>query len=542
MTAAFTGTGTLLRLAVRRDRIQVPVWLCALTAVVAGTAASIIDLYATEQLRLDYVATTVSSPVALAFNGPTSGPSLGAIVVVETTGLVGLLLAMMTTFLVVRHTRQNEENGRAELVGAAVVGRYAQLTAAVTLAVLVNAVFGALISGVLLSFGLPFAGALLTGAGLALTGMAFAGVAAVTAQLTESARAANGLAVAAVGLSFLARAAGDAFGTVSRDAMSVASAWSSWVSPLGWAQQVRPFAGNHGALLLLPVAFTVGSLAVAFVLSGHRDLGAGMMPARRGAARASAGLAGPLGLAWRLQRGALLGWAAGFAVLGVSFGAIADQVAGMVEGNPAMAEVMTRLGGSADLVAGYLSAILGLFAVAISGYVVQALLRLRAEESAGLTEAVLATAVSRVRWMTSHVAVALLGGTALLVVAGLSTAAGYRLTVGAGPLDVADLLGAALVRLPAVAVVGALVTAVFGLLPRFVAPVGWAVLAACVLIAQLGAVLELPQPVLDLSPFTHVPGAPAAQVTTGPLWWLSVTAVGVTVLGFAAFRRRDITT
>jgi ABC-2 type transport system permease protein len=534
------GTGALLRLALRRDRIQLPVWVFGLTGVFAASASSVTGLYDTDAARLTYASTTSASAVARAFNGPISGPSLGAIVMVETYVTMAVLVALMSIFAVVRHTRQNEETGRAELLGSAVVGRYAQLTAAITVAVLANLALAGLIFAVLANAGLPATGSLLAGVAVAVTGIVFTGFAALTAQVAESTRAANGLATAAVGLAFLARAAGDAFGHVSADGLSVVSAWPSWVSPMGWAQQARPFRDDAWPLLGLPLALFVACCAAAYVLIGRRDLGTGMLPVGPGPAVASRWLLSPLGLAWRLQRGVLLGWAIGVAVTGLALGAVADEIDDMAGGNEQVLDMLERLGGAGALLDAYFAAMFGIGAIAIAAYTVQALLRPRGEEAAGHLEPVLATAVSRTRWLGGHVAVATAGAAALLVLLGATTGLAYGLVVGDPAGQVARSTGAALVWLPATLALGGFVVAVFGLVPRLAGALSWAGLAVCLVMGQIGALLELPQAVLDVSPFTHVPAVPAAEVTAAPLLWLAAAAVGLAGAGFAVFRRRDV--
>ena len=136
----------------------------------------------------------------------------------------------------------------------------------------------------------------------------FGAVAAVTAQVAESARAANGLAVGVLGAAFALRAIGDA-----------GPHWLAWLSPLGWAQAMRAFADERWWLLLALLALAALLRVGAARLAARRDLGAGILPPRPGPARGR--LRTPLALAWRLQRGALAGWAAGFAILGAAFGA-----------------------------------------------------------------------------------------------------------------------------------------------------------------------------------------------------------------------------
>ncbi|MGH3993064.1 MAG: ABC transporter permease, partial [Pseudonocardiaceae bacterium] len=237
--SAFTGTRALVRLALRRDRIQLPVWLLALTLVQAATISSVLGLYTNQQQRVELAISSARSAVSLIFNGIVSGTGVGATVMTQSFLVVAVAAALMSTLCVVRHTRQNEETGRAELIGSGVVGRHASLTAALLVAVGANVALALLTTLVLIGNDLPVTGSLMAGTGVAAVGVAFAAVAAVTAQLAQTARAANGLAAAAVGVAFLLRAVGDVAGQVTDGGTRNVSAWPSWLSPIGWGQQMR---------------------------------------------------------------------------------------------------------------------------------------------------------------------------------------------------------------------------------------------------------------------------------------------------------------
>ncbi|MEV6811719.1 anibiotic ABC transporter [Micromonospora sp. NPDC051296] len=540
--SSFTGTGRLARLAVRRDRIRLAIWVLGTPLVGYALAESVAGLYPDEQTRLGYAETAVSSVVARAFNGPIAGTELGAVVVTETYLTLALLAALLSTFAVVRHTRQNEETGRAELLGASAVGRYALLTAALVVVVGANLLAAALLALAFIGTGLPVAGSLAAAAAIAGVGAAFTGIAAVTAQLSVTSRGANALAAASVGVAFLLRATGDVLGERAADGVRLVSAPPTWLSPLGWGTQVRAFGGERWWVLALPVALLVAGVAVAFLLAERRDVGAGLLAARRGPARAASGLLSPAGLTWRLHRGALAGWAVAVAVLGLSFGVAGHEVDAMISENPAAAEVIAQLGGGSKLVEAYLATMLGLFALTIGAYVVQALLRTRGDEADGVLEALLATAVSRTRWLGTQVLGAVLGALALVLLGGVTTGLGYGLAAGDPIGWTVELGGAALLRLPALLVVAGLVTALFGALPRWSVALSWAMLIAFLLLWQLGALLDLPQAVLNLSPYTHVPSAPATHPTALPLVGLTAVAAALLAVGLAAFHHRDTPT
>jgi ABC-2 type transport system permease protein len=537
---AFAGTGRLVRLALRRDRIQLPLWLLGLMLIEAVTISSIVGLYPDDDERVALAMSSARSPVSLMFNGLVSGPSMGATVVTQGFLTVAVGAALMSTLAVVRHTRQNEETGRAELIGAGVVGRFAILTAALLVAVGSNVVLGLASSLTLIANDLPAVSSIAAGAEIGAVGITFAAVAAVTAQVAETSRGANGLAAAAVGVAFLLRAVGAVSGKVVDGGLTVISAWPTWLSPIGWGEEVRPFAQDNWWIFGIFALAFLALVGTAFALTMGRDLGAGLRAVRPGPASAEARLLSPLGLAWRLQRGVLLGWTVGLAILGAVYGGVGDEIAEFADDSEQMADYFNRLGGAGTLTDLYFAVALGLAGIAAAGYATQAFLRLRSEEATGRAEPLLATPVSRTRWMWSHVAVGTIGAATLVFVAGLSAGVTYGIVIGDLTGQVPGLVGAALVRLPAVLALGAVAVAAFGLLPSRAVAIAWAAVALCFLLQQLGPLLELPQLVLDLSPFTHVPAAPAAEITALPLVALLAVAAALVALGFAGFRRRDL--
>jgi ABC-2 type transport system permease protein len=373
-------------------------------------------------------------------------------------------------------------------------------------------------------------------------GITFSAVGAVTAQVSGSSRGANGLGGVVLGVAFLLRAVGDALGTVEPSGVEVVSAWPSWLSPIGWGQQVRPFGGAQTGPLLLLLGAVVALLVTAFVLASHRDHGAGLRAERPGPARASRALSSPVGLAWRLQRGTLLGWTLGLAVLAAAFGGIADEVEELLETSD---ELVALLGEGAagdvllDLYAAFMFALLGL---AVAAYLVQALLRVRTEEAGHRAEPVLATPVGRSRYLGAHVGLAALGASLILLVLGFVSGTVAGLVTGAWGARFWDWVLAAVVQVPAVLVLGGVVVAVLGWMPRVAVPLGWAAVVVSLILGQFGALFELPQAVLNLSPFTHVPPAPAEEVRALPLLALLGVAALLTAGGFLGFRRRDLTT
>jgi ABC-2 type transport system permease protein len=540
---SLTGTWSLVRLALRRDRIKLPLWILGISGAMAANIPAIINFYGKSYAeQVLYAKTTAPSVVSRVFGGPIYGPNIGEIVMNETFLFTAIAVAFMSTLAVIRHTRQNEETGRAELISSAVVGREASLSAALIVTIGANIVLGVLISLVFLLNDLPADGSFAVGASLAAVGIVFATIAAIVAQISGSTRGANSLAAVTIGVAFLFRAIGDGMGHLTNNGLGIASSWPAWLSPIGWGQQMYPFAEkNWWIFSLFGLAF--GALSVAaYVLNARRDQGLGMFPARRGPVHAKRALLSPLGLAWRLQRGTLKGWAFAVIIMGVSFGLISEEFKDLFQSNPEVAEVLGQSGGHTNFTDLFFAAIMGLMAIALGAYSVQALLRMRSEESSGHLEPVLAVAIGRPRWMLSHVMTALGGSVFLLLLLGFTTGITYVLITGAELPELLGVVKAAAVHIPALLSFAAFVIFIFGILPGQAVAVSWASFAVCYLIAQFGVVLKLPQKILDISPFAHTPAIPLEDIRYRPLITLSAFAVMMIILGLIAFRRRDITT
>jgi ABC-2 type transport system permease protein len=534
---ALTGTAALTRLAVRRDRINLPIWVLGLAGFTAATTALSVNGLRTTADLVQETRLMATSP-AMRLLGLASGASTGGYAMIRDYLTLAVLAALMSTFAVVRHTRQSEETGRAELIGAAVVGRHAGLSAALIVTVAANAVLAVLVGLAMIAAGQPVSGSFTAGVAVAAVGVAFAGLAAVTTQLTSSTRGASGLAAAVLGVAFLASGVGNMAGRVDPSGLRVDSAWLAWLSPIGWGQQMRPFGGDHWWPLALAAALFLACTAVAALLAARRDVGHGMLPQRAGRAHAGRALRSPAGLAWRLQRGALLGWAAGMLGFGLILGGLTGQ---MKDLTGAGRDWYTRMGGSNQILDAYRAAIIEMAGMAAAIYVVQVLLRMRTEEADGPLEPVLATAVSRTRWAVSHAATAVLGATTLLLLfaIGMGLAAGGALGDPAG--QVWTLIGAGLVQLLGSLVIGAAVMVAVGLLPRFAGVGSWAMLMASIMLGPLfGPTLKLPRWAQDLSPFTHLPKAPAVPVTAAPILALIAVVAALTLTGLVSLRHRNL--
>ncbi|OBF27475.1 ABC transporter permease [Mycobacterium sp. ACS4331] len=515
----------MLRIQLRRDRIVLPLWVVLLSVPLASVYISSVDaVYPTQASRTALAASIMASPAQRALYGNVYADSLGAVGIWKAS-IFHLLIAVAVILTVIRHTRADEEAGRTELVDTCVVGRYASLAATLLL------VCGAAAATAVIGFAglatteVPLAGSAAFCLALFGSGLVFTGVAAVSAQLSPSARFARGLAFGVLASAFALRAVGDA-GAVGL----------SWLSPLGWSLQMRPYAGDRWWVLLLHLGTAVALIAMAFVLLNRRDVGAGLLAERPGPRRAAPSLSGVFGLAWRLDRGTVLLWTVGLCLYGLMIGSVAHGVADEIGGSQIAHDVVIRLGGVEALEEAFIAVAFTMFAMLASACGISVALRLHQEESGLRAEPLLAGAVSRSRWLASHLVIAALGSGAAMLVAGWAVGLTYGIAASDVNGKMIHVLGAAVAQLPAVWLLIAVTAALFGSIPRFT-PVAWAVLAGFVTLYLLGSLAGFPHWLLDVVPFVHVAGTASPLV---PALWLLAIDAALIVCAFAAFRRRDL--
>jgi len=357
----------------------------------------------------------------------------------------------------------------------------------------------------------------------------FAGIGAVASQLAPTRRSALSLASTVVGLSWLLRAVADTWS---------GGAWLRWATPLGWAEELRPFTGTRPAPLLLTAVTTAALLALAARLSAARDVGTGMLPVRDSAEPRLTLLSSPTAHAVRSEAGTLAVWAIGTAAFSAVLGMISTSVstAGISD---RLRKEIARLGsGSIATPVGYLAFVFIVFVFAVCLFVCGQIGAAREEEAEGRLETVLSRPVGRQRWLAGRLLVAALGAAVLSAVAGVVTWAGaasegLRISLPRMLEASANCLPASLLFLG----IGALSYAV---LPRAGGAIAYGLVSAAFLWDLVGSFAGVPSWLTDLTPFHHIGLVPVQSFR----WVGAVAMVAIgaatSLLALTVFRRRDL--
>lgn len=528
-----TGFGTVLRLAWRRNRMFYTLWILGLASLMPATVTKYHDVVPDAAAGALMLAQLAANPTMRAMLGPAFDlGSAGGFAFWRVGTFTAAGAAMMAALGVIRATRDEEENGRVELIRSGAVSRSVPLAVGLFLGVASSLVCGLVIGASMVALTSPAAGGWASGIGVGLTGAMFAAVAAVVAQVFESARTARVWSVGILlGGLYLVRAMVDASRTTP-------DAWT-WAMPLDWAALARPYADERWWVFAFPAILTVALSVLAFRLEALRDHGAGLRQPKLGAAVAAPYLSNAAGLSWRLQRTGILGWVIAIVVSAVGMGSISLSMDSFLSANDALADMLRRMGGGAGaLQTAFFVAILSIMATVVTMSGVLVLSRMRQEEDTGRSEVMLATGTSRWYYALCTVVPAVVLPMVLLVLTGLLMPVAQAQHDGSLDL-VGTYTGAAAAFLPGVVLVIGVATFLIGWAPRWFG-LTWAVVGWTIVVSWLLPLFDVPEWVLKLQPWGNLPHLPTDQMTWGA--FLVTLAIGVVllVLGVAGYRRRDI--
>ena len=517
---------TMIGIVWRTHRRGVLVWVLALAAGMIATAAAVAELYDTPAKVHTYAEAVTSGGALVAINGRVEGvDSLGGVIQDEFGFLASFLLPLLGIGLIVGSTRREEESGRLETILGGRIARHQPVLAALTVATAAILATSLLFATGLTLVGVPAPGAILYSGALGALAFVFAGFAALVAQLVLHGRGVYTWSLMALVAAYVLRGVGDTTGS-----------WVSWLSPLGWAEKTAPFGDRRWWVLAVPVVAGTVAGGAAVWLAARRDVGSALLRGGAGPARATRLLRRPLGFAVWVHRPATAGWLAGGVLLTAMMGSLAQQFLDALAGNAALGDAM-GIGGARPL-DGFIATTQLYLAAIGAGYAIQAIGTLRTEEAEGRLETRLTGTLSRHRWLAGHIAV-VTAGLALIVTCSSAVLALSTAWSVADTADIGAVMWAGLDYLPAELMFAGLALAVLGLWPRGFRS-AWAAYAAATFVALLGPGLKLAPWVLDLAPTTHVGNPPLATADAGNLVALSAVAVGLVLLGFVTFGRRDV--
>jgi len=536
----------------RRERVIATIWIIILVLFSVALAPGMEEMFIDQAAR-DQVIAIYDNPIMVSMMGPVYGNTTGAMYSAMMLLWYMLAVAIMNIFLVVRHTRADEEHGRTEVVRSLPVGKLANINAVMITALIINTIL-AIATGLGMAVTqvetMGFAGCMLYGITSGATGLVFAAITAVFCQLSQSSGGAVGLSFLTVGGAYMLRAMGDIDKSVE---------FLSLISPLGLPLRTKIFTADESWLPVLILLLEVVIIsALAYKLNSMRDLGQGFIPAKPGKKEAAKSMLSPFGLSFRLLRKMLIIWLITMFCAGASYGTVIGDIGSYVSNMPAYLEmvglppeVIEALSDEQmeEIAEEYADMITEYFGVFITGMmtlislipVLLVVLRLRSEERDGRVEHVISRAVSRGKYFCGYITIAYV----LSVFTQLFTAVGLyavAATAEKNPFTIDGLIIAYMSYLPAIWVMLGFAVLLIGIFPKATG-VLWGYYGFVCFVMFLGSMPDLlPKWLTSLSPMKHIPQIPLEEMNWVPIIILTIIALALTTIGFFGYKQRDMVT
>lgn len=489
------------------------------------------DAYPTIAERTDFARSFADNKAVRLFYGePHDLLSVSGYTAWRVGGTLAIFAAIFGLFAAVRALRTEEDTGRQELVLAGIVSRHTAYLSSIAAIAAGTVLLWAGESAGFIVAGLPVGGSMYLALATVSVVPVCAGAGALASQLAPTRRMALELGGALIGVWFLLRVIADTASGVT---------WLRWITPLGWAEQLRPFAGAQPLVLLLPAASAVLLLWLAARINAGRDVGTGVLPAHDSAQPRLGLLSSPLAQAFRSERSSLIVWLTSLGAFAYILGVVAksSSSAGISKN---LNRELGKLGtGSIITPAGYLGFTFIFFVLVISVFACAQISTARHEEAEQRLETLLALPVARWRWFGGRLALAAAGAAVLSVVAGLLAWVGAE-SGGAG-IPLGKMIEAGANCLPVALLFGGLAALAYAIVPRASSAIAYVLLTVGFLWDLVGSLLAAPKWLIELTPFRHIGLVPAQSFRAGDAAVMLAIAAACGLVAIWIFARRDLT-
>lgn len=527
----FRGTWQIIRLLFRQHRLKIALWTLGIVGISIIVAFAFPEVYQTQEDIMGF-AITMENPAMVAMLGvlyDTESFNVGALFASEMLLFTAIAVAIMNILLMSGMSRDDEQEGRLEIIQSLPVGKISYLTAGILLLLGVNLIITLLMTGGLVlneSDVFNLESSLLYSLVLTTTGLFFAGLTAVVAQLTETTYGTKQFAFGALILFYIIRMIGD----VQNETLSL-------FSPLGWTVRSDVFISNDWwPIFALSIGFVLLT-GIAFYLRAKRDMFAGILPSRRGKANASSFLKSIPGFIFNLQLPKIIGWFILIFGLSATFGAILGELETYFSDIEILQQILAGSAGEnmIEQFIAYLFAIMSVFSLFPA---LSIMISLRSEENAQRIEHFYTRPVSRTQIFSIYFIYSVLTGALMQ----FGIASGVYVTSSSvleDTISFNQFMKMSFVYFPAILVVIGLIALFVGFIPKLTHAI-WLYITYIFVVLYLGSLLDFPEWANNLSVFSHVPEYPNEAIDLTVLSILAVIGIVLAVLGLVGYNKRDI--
>ncbi|KSU12124.1 hypothetical protein LMG8526HA_01367 [Lactococcus lactis] len=532
-------TGVLFKTLIKRDWLKLVFWILGMLAFAASGAGKM-EVASNPTTASTLYTMFVKNPAMVGLFGPTpinnpTNYSLGPIFGQTMTLITGLTFAIISIIYVVNRSRKEEDDGITELFRSYSIGKLANTTALVMELLLLH-----LIMAVLLALSIEaqnvaglnhlesnFLFAFTTSAQGFLWGM----FALLFGQIFSEASTTKGMTFGLLGLLYIVRMLTDVIN------LSI-----GWFNPLSWSYLAFPYVKCHENWLAVFLTFLLAFilLGISYILELKRDVGVGYFPERKARLHGKKGHFGFPGLVLNLEKKMIIGWLLASFVLGLVYGSMFGQMDQFISSNKTVKELFVGNETAASAIRGnFMVTLFSILSILIAAFGVILLTKMVSEERKNRLEALYALPLSRLKVYSTYLLTAILS---VILAQFLALFGIFIEQLGnKNALSFLEIMKSGMIWLVAVIFVLAILSLLLGLVPRL-AELIWVYLAFLLFMTYLGKLLSLPKWLENLSIYNYIPKLPVEKMNLSNVLFILILSVLLILLGFGAYRRRDLIT
>lgn len=532
-------TGVLFKTLIKRDWFKLVFWILGMLAFAASGAGKM-EVASNPATASTLYTMFVKNPAMVGLFGPTpinnpTNYSLGPIFGQTMTLITGLTFAIISIIYVVNRSRKEEDDGITELFRSYSIGKLANTTALVMELLLLH-----LIMAVLLALSIEaqnvaglnhlesnFLFAFTTSAQGFLWGM----FALLFGQIFSEASTTKGMTFGLLGLLYIVRMLTD-----------VTNLSIGWFNPLSWSYLAFPYVKAHENWLAVFLTFLLAFLllGISYILELKRDVGVGDFPERKARLHGKKGHFGFPGLVLNLEKKMIIGWLLASFVLGLVYGSMFGQMDQFISSNKTVKELFVGNETAASAIRGnFMVTLFSILSILIAAFGVILLTKMVSEERKNRLEALYALPLSRLKVYSTYLLTAILS---VILAQFLALFGIFIEQLGnKNALSFLEIMKSGMIWLVAVIFVLAILSLLLGLVPRL-AELIWVYLAFLLFMTYLGKLLSLPKWLENLSIYNYIPKLPVEKMNFPTVLFILILSVLLILLGFGAYRRRDLIT
>lgn len=526
----FVGTKELLYLYIRRDRLRLLIWILLPVLMLIFHSITIVSLSSGKDI-ISFLNEFNEDALISAIHGPIMSLDLEGAILWRGASPITLFLGIGAILTVIRHTRTDEETGRTELIRSFSVGRYANLTAAMLLVILLT-----LLSSMLMTIQMKVIGSsdikgvFIFGGTLFFAGIFYGGIGLLACQLKSTSSGSRNIGTIFLGLGLLINILNN---------MGGGDSFLKLLSPIAWTRVTAPFSGGNVLGLVYCFVISVIPAFLAYTLSIKRDIGGAIFMDQTGSAAAKPSFNSPVALAWKTHKGMLMGWLAAIILVIGAFASISPSMSGSI--SSAFEEIAGdnwMEGMTMNLL--FLNIMIYILSIFVGLYSLIAMNNLKKEEMDGRNEIILDKKIKRKEYMFSFVLVALLGSAIILITMGLTGGIIYSMVTNNFGSEFWQIFIMSISKIPAVWILIGAFSMIYGLIPKLT-DICWAIWGAFSFleIAWEGGIINWPM--MQLSPFASSHYTIHVDNLSIRLLMGIFAASGILIsIGMVGYEKRDI--